>query len=427
MLKEPLLVDEGYFNTVMDYFQDRNVQSELSEAPVVSVRDPAELAGFGRSANISETPKNQVGFISLMGATCNREMDAHPMSSESLISYESLEEQAEGLLYDPAIGSVVLYVDSPGGEAYRCFESARNIRAMADDTGKKLIAYVDGTAASAGYAMASIADEVIMNPDSMVGSIGVVVAIESDLKKRIAEGQEIRYITYGEQKRPFEEDGSLKAEFIKGLQDRVNMLGDKFVSHVESHRPMTYKAIKDTDARMFSADEALELGLADSVMEINQFQDYLVEVAGTTETIITGENMSDSDTSADVVEALQTELAEYKAVIAKLNQDNFEVKFAQFENLPEGLVEALYESGDAGLQDSVLKVLADNKSAMAELQSELADAKAQAEVESEAQEEDGEMFTTTNMKVDAEADETTFESDVKKAASKKINANKGNN
>lgn len=76
---------------------------------------------------------------------------------------------------DPSVKSVVLYIDSPGGEADGIHEFSEMVYQA---RGKKpIVAYVGGSGCSAAYWIATAADEVVMDATARVGSIGTVMTI----------------------------------------------------------------------------------------------------------------------------------------------------------------------------------------------------------------------------------------------------------
>jgi signal peptide peptidase SppA len=206
------------------------------------------------------------------------------MCGDAPTSYQSLVADFDTLLSQGA-KTIVLDTDSPGGEAYAVFETAKRLRSMADEHGAKIITYVDGMAASAAYALASMSDEIVMNPSAEVGSIGVVVRLRNTNKAMKNMGVEDTYVYAGKSKIPFNSDGEFAEEFLEDLQEKVNTLYGDFVSHVAQMRGMTAEGVKDTEAKTFLADKAIQLGLADKAMEVEEFYSYLSTVAS-------GENQS---------------------------------------------------------------------------------------------------------------------------------------
>jgi signal peptide peptidase SppA len=192
------------------------------------------------------------------------------------MSYELLLEQAQAFL-DAGAKTLLLEVDSGGGECYQCFESGALLRKMADEAGAKLVAYVDGMSASAAYALISNAHEVISNPQAEVGSVGVVVRLRNVSAAMKKAGVEDTYIYAGKNKIPYKADGSFSKEFTDGIQTKVDTLYEEFTNYVAANRSMSVEAVKSTEAGVYSAKDALELGLIDSVMTHEEFYTYLAD------------------------------------------------------------------------------------------------------------------------------------------------------
>ena len=72
------------------------------------------------------------------------------------------------------IRAVALSINSPGGSAVQSHLIFKRIRALADEKQVPVIAFVEDVAASGGYWLACAADEIVADPASIVGSIGVI-------------------------------------------------------------------------------------------------------------------------------------------------------------------------------------------------------------------------------------------------------------
>ena len=193
-------------------------------------------------------------------------------------SYQQFKADFKAVI-NSGVKTVAFLVDSPGGEAHQAFASAEYVRKLADENGVKIISYVDGISASAGYVWTAISDEVIAAPSSELGSIGVVVRLYNDSKKLEQEGYERIFITAGADKVPYENDGKFKQSFLDGIQDKVIATYQDFVSHVSKYRGISEETVRSTEANMYRAEEAVALGLADKIMKVEDFQDYFTEVA----------------------------------------------------------------------------------------------------------------------------------------------------
>src|SRR5215831_1709297 len=72
--------------------------------------------------------------------------------------------------------AVALAINSPGGSPVQSHLIYRRIRQLAQEKNVPVIAFVEDVAASGGYMIACAGDEIVCDPSSIVGSIGVVGA-----------------------------------------------------------------------------------------------------------------------------------------------------------------------------------------------------------------------------------------------------------
>ncbi|MEQ1771842.1 MAG: S49 family peptidase, partial [Devosia sp.] len=72
--------------------------------------------------------------------------------------------------------AVALVINSPGGSAVQSRLIAKRIRDLAKEHEKQVLVFVEDAAASGGYFIATAGDEIIADPSSIVGSIGVIFA-----------------------------------------------------------------------------------------------------------------------------------------------------------------------------------------------------------------------------------------------------------
>ena len=177
--------------------------------------------------------------------------------------YNFIRRQMNAALDDDDVKAIVFDVNSPGGEASGCFELAREI--LASRRVKPSLAVVDALAASGGMALAGSATKMYAIPSARVGSIGVYrqhVSIQESLKN---DGVKITFAVAGEHKldgSPYED---LPASVLKDWTEDANRTWDDFIALVADGRDMTPEEVKETQARVYRADQALALGLVDGV------------------------------------------------------------------------------------------------------------------------------------------------------------------
>lgn len=182
-------------------------------------------------------------------------------------SYSQIKRDIDQALADPEVGSIVLDIDSPGGEVSGVTQLAEHIRAVSKE--KRITAVVNEMAASAAYWLASAASEVVSPKLGMVGSVGVVLrhSEQSKMDKKI--GISTTYITYGRKKAHGNPHEPLGDEARSDLQEMVDEAGEEFVSAVAKYRGIKESTVRDTEAGVFRGEKALANGFIDRIGDLN--------------------------------------------------------------------------------------------------------------------------------------------------------------
>jgi len=166
--------------------------------------------------------------------------------------------------------AVALVINSPGGSLTQSHLIFRRIRDLAQEKGRRVIAFVEDAAASGGYMIACAADEIIADPNSIIGSIGVVGGSFGFDKLLAKIGVDRRLYTSGEHKAmldPFLPEDPADVERLKGLQREIH---EDFIALVKSRRD---GRLKGAETDLFSGEfwtgkRALALGLVDAVGDL---------------------------------------------------------------------------------------------------------------------------------------------------------------
>lgn len=183
--------------------------------------------------------------------------------SLSLATTAGLIERAFAVTAAPA---VAISINSPGGSPVQARLIYKRIRDLAAEKKKKVLVFVEDLAASGGYMIAIAGDEIIADPSSIVGSIGVVSSSFGfpELMKKI--GVERRVYTAGENKAtldPFKPEKPEDVERLKQLQIEVH---ETFIDMVKERRGSKLKDDPDLFTGLFwSGKKSMELGLVDSL------------------------------------------------------------------------------------------------------------------------------------------------------------------
>ena len=166
---------------------------------------------------------------------------------------------------------VAISINSPGGSPVQSRLIHRRIRDLAAEKNKKVLVFVEDVAASGGYMIAVAGDEIIADPSSIVGSIGVVSASFgfTDLMKKI--GVERRVYTAGKNKAvldPFKPEKKEDVERLKALQLEVH---ETFIEMVQERRGSKLKDDPDLFTGLFwTGRKGLALGLVDALGDMRQ-------------------------------------------------------------------------------------------------------------------------------------------------------------
>ena len=171
--------------------------------------------------------------------------------------------------------AVVLNINSPGGSPVQSDEIWQEIQYLKKQhQGKKLYAVIGDTGASGAYYIASAADEIIVNPSSLVGSIGVIMPNYglSGLMQKM--GVEDRTMTSGENKALLSMTQPVDPAQRKHVQAVLDNVHGHFIQAVKDGRGAK---LKSQDPAIFSGlfwtgEQAVTLGIADKIGSLNSLK-----------------------------------------------------------------------------------------------------------------------------------------------------------
>ena len=213
------------------------------------------------------------------------EENLHPNNLQSIALSGPIFEVSEVLAQiqdaeeNDAIKGVLFIVDSPGGAVAPSIEIAMAIKRLKEK--KPVVVYAAGTFASGGYYASIWADEIIANPGAMVGSIGVIMqgANMSELMQKI--GIATQTVQAGKYKQVGTADRAWTDDEIKELNKVIQGTYDMFTKDVAQARGLDY-AKRDfyANAHIFTAAQAKEVGLVDSIGVMHDAQKRVEELSG---------------------------------------------------------------------------------------------------------------------------------------------------
>jgi signal peptide peptidase SppA len=191
-------------------------------------------------------------------------------------SYEMVATDFTRAVNDPAIGAIVLAIDSPGGEVNGVSELAALVYGA---RGKKpIMAHVSGFGASGAYWIAAAADEVITSDTGVLGSIGVEMTVVEEDEQQDGYQQ----LTFRSSQSPQKNADTRTPAGAEQVQALVDELGAVFVSAVARYRGVSEeKVLADFgQGGLLVGKAAVKVGMADRVMTAEQVHAMLVDRLG---------------------------------------------------------------------------------------------------------------------------------------------------
>ena len=184
---------------------------------------------------------------------------------------------AYGRLIDAAVaaagagGTLLLDIESPGGSPVQSDLIAARIRRRAEEKKVRVVAVIGEVGASGGYWLACAADEIVANPMSIVGSIGVIgggFGLGGALAKL---GVRRRLYTAGANKGRLDPFSPEKPEDVAFVRELMAELHERFKAWVRSRRgkKLTSDEGKIFDGGWMLGERALALGLIDRLGDLD--------------------------------------------------------------------------------------------------------------------------------------------------------------
>lgn len=191
---------------------------------------------------------------------------------QQTLSLASCSQALELAFGDKRAPAVAIIVNSPGGSPVQSRLIYRRIRDLAEEKNKPVYVFTEDAAASGGYMIAVAGDEIIADPSSIVGSIGVISAGFGFVEAIDKLGIERRVYTAGKNKStldPFRPVNPEDIDHIKSLQLDIH---EVFINLVKERRG---DRLADNDdlftGRFWAGEKARDLGLVDHVGDMRSF------------------------------------------------------------------------------------------------------------------------------------------------------------
>lgn len=162
---------------------------------------------------------------------------------------------------DTSVKAIVVFLNSPGGSVVASREMARAVAG----TTKPTVCWLGDVAASGAYWIASACDHIVADELSVTGSIGATSAyleLSGLLKKYDIDYKQLTAGKYKDSGSPYRE---LTKEEEAMFRDALNKVFERFAQSVSENRNVSVEEIKSLEGKAMLGEEALSLGLVDSL------------------------------------------------------------------------------------------------------------------------------------------------------------------
>lgn len=247
----------------------------------VAIRNAPESeahASGGSGGAAQEKPYVMVGSVAVMGI--DGPMTKHTTSLSGFLggtSTVALRNAFRAAAKDDAVKAILLRVSSPGGSVAGTGDLADDIRAVAGM--KPVVTYAEDVMASAAYWVGSQATHVMASPHADVGSIGAYMQIIDDSEADARAGIKVHTI----KSTPKKAAGipPVTSEDLKEIQKRVDAAHELFVEGILAARDVDPEKV--ATGQVWTAKDAMKLGLVDSVGTIDEALSVAQGLAGESE------------------------------------------------------------------------------------------------------------------------------------------------
>ncbi len=366
LLSEPWLITQQLASSIQDSI---NTKISGSDQATTQLTEKQNTEALWRNGS--------VGILPIHGPIFRYSKNLSMICGDVGSATENIDSMLSELLDDPSINSIVLDINSPGGIASGIHELGERIYQARK--AKKIVAYVGGIGASAGYWLASAASEIVIDKTATLGSIGTAISYQR-IKSEMSPYERIEMVSsQSPKKRLGLESDEGRAE----MQQQLDDITEVFVGTVARNRGVSVDCVlKDFgQGGVMLGRRALDAKLGDRFSSLNQLIKDLNKANTTFQTIgkymdlnqlktehpetyqaVFNEGQAAAQATVDAAKAegIKAEQARITGIL-ELNKPGYEKQIAGFIKDPEMTREAaalkLWQSESEDPQTSKSRML----------------------------------------------------------------------
>ncbi len=254
------------------------ISSMISGLILIFHRGKAVTPSFGLPTLTAGRSGKAIGIVRIYGLITTQKSGGPFAFQERGADYYVT--RIKRLAENPRVKAILIRVNSPGGSVGASQEIYDEI-IRAREKGKKVIISMGDVAASGGYYISSAADYILANPGTVTGSIGVIVGNINFYELVNKWGVKMNIIKSGEYKDTLSSWREMTEEERALFQKLVDRVYEQFITAVAEGRKLEIERVKElSDGRIFTGEEALELGLIDQLGGFQEAIRVAAEKAG---------------------------------------------------------------------------------------------------------------------------------------------------
>ncbi|WP_174729480.1 signal peptide peptidase SppA [Mesobacillus harenae] len=190
-------------------------------------------------------------------------------------NHHSFMDQLEHAKNDKSVAAIILRVNSPGGGVVESAQIHDKIKEIKEEAKKPVYISMGSMAASGGYYIAAPADKIYASPETITGSLGVIMQGVNYAELAEKYGVEFVTIKSGPYKDIMSSTREMTAEERAILQSMIDNSYEGFVKVISEGRNMSEERVKEiADGRIYDGRQAMEIDLIDG----HGYFDDVVEV-----------------------------------------------------------------------------------------------------------------------------------------------------
>lgn len=240
-------------------------RNEPASAETMECIAADKSARAARREQLAAAGGDGIAVLPLYGVVTQRGNQVDDVSGPGSVSTQRFASALREAIADPAVGGILIDIDSPGGSVYGVAELADEI--IAARAQKPVVAIANSLAASAAYWIGASCSEMYVTPGGEVGSIGVWQA-HFDYSEALArDGVKPTLISAGKYKVEGNPYAPLDSDAQSFMQSRVDDYYAAFTKAVARGRNVPISQVRNGmgEGRVLGADAALAQNMVDGV------------------------------------------------------------------------------------------------------------------------------------------------------------------